>query len=83
MFHQRYFTKERLREFIGDGMRLFDLKRWGLGVKRGIPQQRDLCSTPGSNTTDLDVPAGNYRMTWPIPKDETEVNKQVKQNAGY
>ena len=75
--------KERLREFIGDGMRLFDLKRWGLGVKRGIPQQRDLCSTPGSNTTDLDVPAGNYRMTWPIPKDETEVNKQVKQNTGY
>lgn len=74
---------ERQRELIGEGFRLMDLKRWGMGVKRGTPQQRDLCNTPGTTTTDLDIPAGNYRMVWPIPKHETDVNKQVKQNPGY
>ena len=74
---------ERLREFIGEGMRLTDLKRWGMGVKRGTPQQLDFCSVPGSNTTGLDKPAGNYRMTWPLPKNEVEVNKNAKQNTGY
>lgn len=74
---------ERQRELIGEGFRLMDLKRWGLGVKRGTPQQRDLCSNPGTNTTDLDIQPNNYRMVWPIPKHETDVNKQVKQNPGY
>lgn len=75
--------KERAREFIGEGFRFKDLKRWGMGVKRGTPQQRDLCSTPGASTTDLNISANDYRMLWPIPKDEIEVNKQVKQNPGY
>lgn len=31
---------ERTREFIGEGMRLFDLKRWKMGIKRGTPSRR-------------------------------------------
>lgn len=74
---------ERAREFVGEGFRFKDLKRYGMGVKRGVPQQRDLCSNPGSNTTDLNIAATDYRMLWPIPKDEVEVNKKLKQNPGY
>lgn len=74
---------ERAREFVGEGFRFKDLKRYGMGVKRGVPQQRDLCSNPGANTTDLNIAATDYRMLWPIPKDEVEVNKKLKQNPGY
>ncbi|MCI7120020.1 MAG: RagB/SusD family nutrient uptake outer membrane protein [Prevotella sp.] len=75
--------EERQREMLAEGTRLFDLKRWHMGIKRGTPQQRDLCLLPGTQTTDLNVPAGSNRMVWPIPKHEIDVNKKVKQNPGY
>ena len=74
---------ERRRELIGEGTRLFDLKRWHEGVNRGTPQNRSICNIPSATTTDLNMPASSYRMTWPIPKHETDVNKKVKQNPGY
>lgn len=75
---------EREREMMGEGTRLFDLKRWHLGVKRGTPQQSDLCNLPGSTTTTaLDKTATDYRLVWPIPKSETDANPNVKQNPGY
>lgn len=74
---------EREREMVGEGTRLFDLKRWHEGIKRGTPQQRDLCLLPGTTTTDLTLPANSNKMTWPIPKHETDVNKKVVQNPGY
>lgn len=74
---------ERTREMVAEGTRLFDLKRWHMGVKRGEPQDRSICNIPGASTTDLDMPADSYRMTWPIPKHETDVNGKIKQNPGY
>lgn len=74
---------ERTRELACEGFRLFDLKRWHLGLKRGVPQQRDLCSIPGEKTTDMVQLADAPRFTWPIPKHETDVNKQIVQNPGY
>lgn len=74
---------ERERELIGQGTRLFDLKRWHEGIKRGTPQQRDLCLLPGATTTDFTLPANANKMTWPIPKHETDVNKKIVQNPGY
>lgn len=74
---------EREREMIGEGTRLFDLKRWHEGIKRGTPQQRDLCLLPGATTTDFSLPANANKMTWPIPKHETDVNKKIAQNPGY
>ena len=74
---------ERCRELVGEGFRLFDLKRWHKPIKRGTPQQRDLCSLPGTNTTDFSAPADSKRMTWPIPKQEKDVNKNIVQNAGW
>lgn len=75
---------ERQREFLGEGMRLMDLKRWHLGVTRGTPQNEDLCSMPGlPTTTELSKPAGDMRFTWPIPQNEIDTNPQIVQNPGY
>lgn len=75
---------ERQREFIGEGVRFMDLKRWNMGVTRGTPQQEDLCNLPGSSTsTELSRPASDNRFVWPIPQHEIDANPQVEQNPGY
>ncbi len=74
---------ERQREMVAEGSRLFDIKRWHIALKRGEPQNADLCNLPGSNTTALTRPADEQRLTWPIPKAETDVNKKIVQNPGY
>ena len=76
--------EERHREFLGEGMRLLDLKRWHLGVTRGTPQQENLCSMPGlPTTTALSKPADDYHFTWPIPQNEIDTNPKIVQNPGY
>lgn len=74
---------EREREMVGEGSRLFDLKRWHLGMTRGKAQQEDLLLLPGSTTTELSRLASDPRFTWPIPKHEMDVNKKLVQNPGY
>lgn len=78
---------ERHRELVGEGFRLSDLKRWGLGVDRqNATQDSNLVLFPGSeNTTALSKSADDFRMLWPIPKAEIDVNPQIRnqQNPGY
>ena len=70
---------ERLREMAGEGTRIFDLKRWHEPMQRGEAQNADLLLT----TTPLNFsqPADANRMTWPIPKNETDLH--IVQNPGY
>lgn len=75
---------ERHREFIGEGMRFLDLKRWNEGIKRGTPQNEDLLQMPGSElTTNLSKAANDIHFVWPIPQNEIDTNPQIKQNPGY
>lgn len=75
---------ERRRELLGEGTRLFDLKRWHQGVSRTSTQQDDLCLFPGSSiTTNLVKSANDPKMIFPIPKAETDANPQIVQNPGY
>ena len=74
---------ERQRELIAEGHRLFDLKRWNLAVKRGEPQQADLCLLPGATTTALVKNANDNKFVWPIPRHEVDANPQIVQNPGY
>lgn len=75
---------ERHREFLGEGMRFTDLKRWHLGVTRGTPQQENLCSMPGlPTTTELSKSADDIHFVWPIPQNEIDTNPKIVQNPGY
>lgn len=73
---------ERERELYGEGFRLSDLKRYGEGFKRHIPQSVQLSY---EIALDLNVQAGNTRWLWAIPKAETDANPQIRnqQNPGY
>lgn len=76
--------EERQREFYMEGYRLWDLKRYGEGVKRGTPQNPDFVYLNGnSTTTNLVKEAGDFRFVWPIPHEECAANPQMQQNPGY
>lgn len=74
--------KECVREFIGEGRRLFDLKRWGDGFKRNGQTAYLTYLTPGFY--ELEVEASNPMFVWPIPQIEGSNNPNFgKQNEGY
>lgn len=64
---------ERARELVGEGFRLTDLKRWGIGFER-IPQTGTI---DGPNYNALKVAAGNSRYTWLIPQHEITASKGI------
>jgi len=50
---------ERNRELAFEGFRLHDIKRWGLGVVRGTPQNVEaIFSSPAQEYYQLNIPAG-------------------------
>ncbi|MBE0666639.1 MAG: RagB/SusD family nutrient uptake outer membrane protein [Bacteroidales bacterium] len=64
----------RRLELWGEGFRFTDLKRLNLPLNRnGANHQVALC-------TVTDVPAGDVRWTWLIPKQEMDSNEQMVQN---
>ena len=79
---------ERLKELIGEGFRLSDLRRWGEGFVRDAsyseinPAVEDIFVAAGRNVT---YQAGDYRFVWPIPASEIQANPQLdgQQNPGY
>lgn len=68
---------ERARELVGEGFRLTDLKRWGIGFTR-VPQTGTI---GGNYCNDLRITGGDSRFVWPIPLHEiTASNGLVDQN---
>lgn len=80
--------KERLRELIGEGFRMSDLRRWGEGFPA---RDHNYPNFPGLDVNLVDAgklvtyAPGDYRLTWPIPASELNVNPhmQGQQNPGY
>jgi len=71
---------ERLREMIGEGHRLTDLKRWGDGFTQDYQEAFGSCLRTLLNP----VTADNYQFVWPIPQEETSKNHKFgDQNKGY
>lgn len=76
---------ERTKELIGEGFRMSDLRRWGLGFER----DKEYAINPDFESQML--PAGlavkyqpnDYRYVWPIPLNEMDVNPHMVQNPGY
>jgi putative outer membrane protein, probably involved in nutrient binding len=64
---------------------LYDIKRWNLGVVRGAPQNvAAIFSTPADEYYQLNISAGNYKLTWPIPATDISFEKgKWQQNPGW
>lgn len=77
---------ERVRELIGEGFRLSDLRRYNNGMVRGEAQNTEAIYMPGDSRTDaMEKAAGDNRFVWPIPTEELTTNPQLRQqqNEGY
>lgn len=78
---------ERLKELIGEGFRMSDLRRWGIGFQRNPehPENPAINEILTPNGRNLSYPAGDHRFVWPIPSAEMETNPQLagQQNPGY
>ena len=77
---------ERQKELLGEGFRLFDLRRWNLGFARN-PEHPE--SGVGAilvpTSSSVSYAADDHRFVWPIPSDELQTNPQMagQQNPGY
>lgn len=78
---------ERQREFIGEGMRMSDVRRYGNGFARVAEhaENETLESVIVKQGINLKYAADDYRLTWPIPKSEIDANPNLagEQNPGY
>lgn len=78
---------ERTKELIGEGFRMSDLRRWGLGFTRdsSYPANPSLTEIFVTVDTQVEYIPGDHRYVWPIPNTEMENNPQLKgqQNPGY
>ena len=74
---------EWTREFVGEGFRMPCLKRWHQGFKRTPQPFNTPVLVNTGNVQTLSVEPSNIRFTWPIPQQDMQANKNLKQNAGY
>ena len=84
IFKQKPIQLPAWDPMFAEGNRLFDMKRWKIGMKRSSSdaQRDDYLPALG---TDIEKEATDNRWVWPIPKDEMDSNPQLKgqQNPGY
>ncbi len=81
---------ERAREFIGEGTRLFELKRWNQGFTRSYQnivgegvENGMLLVDVNSYRQTFKVEPGVLQFVWPIPLSEMAQNPKMEQNPGY
>ena len=70
---------DKYREFIGEGQRMNDIKRWHDGVQRSNPQQESLVMT-GSDFITLSKSANDMRIVWEIPNNDLNANSNLEGN---
>lgn len=79
--------EERAKELIGEGFRMSDLRRWGLGFTRdgSYPINPIVEDAYISTNVAVSFQPNDYRYVWPIPQHQMEINPQLKgqQNPGY
>lgn len=78
---------EREKELLGEGFRMSDLRRLGLGFQRyaNHPENTDLNNLVVAQGRALSYVANDHRYTWPIPTSEMNANPNLagQQNPGY
>ncbi|WP_297332054.1 RagB/SusD family nutrient uptake outer membrane protein [Flavobacterium sp.] len=71
---------ERRIELAFEGHRYLDLKRLGAELGIGIDRDDADCA---SFSAPCSLPAGDYRFTLPIPRNEVRANPSIEQNPQY
>jgi hypothetical protein len=81
---KKEIQNERTRELLAEGTRLDDLKRWKLGVTRGLPQVSGTVLS-GANASELVKPANEDKFVWAIPSRDMTTNPNLagQQNPGW
>lgn len=81
---------ERAKELIGEGFRISDLRRWGLGFGRSVDysnyvEYQDVPLIIVPDGANIAYSAGDHRFILPIPTGEMETNPNLngQQNPGY
>lgn len=72
---------EWIREFVGEGHRLDDLKRWHDDLYRHDPQDESvLVVKPAALYHQMYVPADHPRWVWEIPANDLNTNPNLEPN---
>ena len=79
---QQAIRDERTRELAFEGFRLWDLKRWHIGITRGTPQNLNAIQV-GANFNALVIPADDPKFVWGLPTNDVSINKNLVQNPGW
>ncbi len=76
--------KEWFRETVGEGHRLFCLKRWGDGFNgRPIQDGASGIMMTGSAYNEKVIEPDSHVLNWPVPAYEMRLNHNLVQNPGY
>lgn len=75
---------ERRIELAAEGHRLFDMRRWGMGISRSATEGEfnDGTGTPAIPEART-LSAGDYRMVFPIPQSQINIFTDLLQNPDY
>src|SRR5690606_19312791 len=83
---RQFIRNERYRELAFEGLRKFDLVRWGIfvntmsrlarDIEQNTPQGRKYTAFGPKNVSDRHV-------LLPIPLDELSLNREMRQNLGW
>lgn len=67
-----HFQKQK--EFIGEKINFFDLKRWDTDIVRYAPDSNNKIAT---------IKSTDFKWSWPLPASETRHNPNATQNKGW
>ena len=79
-----YVRDERRRELMTEGVNFFDEIRWKTLKATKFDQRSTFTVWGGPNTTNVIFQwKGDYYYTWPVPREEIELNPNLKPTPGW
>jgi len=82
---RNYVRDERRREIVGEGVNFFDEMRWNTLKDTKFAQKFSQNAWGGTESTGGTTYEwiGNQWYTWPVPKAEIELNKNLTPTPGW
>ncbi len=82
---RNYVRDERRREFVNEGVNFFDEMRWKTLRETKFNEKVAQHAWGGTESTGGTTYewVGDYWYTWPVPKAETELNRNLKPTPGW